>query len=95
MRQMDVWLRWSASVSPASASWSAASATDGKESSVGNRGNVCFLLTTTYHGCSSLYVFGFGLVGMWESPGDCFKTFGMRLLNCCRHPSSQPIRIGP
>ena len=51
MRQMDVWLRWSASVSPASASWSAASATDGKESSVGNRGNVCFLLTSTYHGC--------------------------------------------
>jgi hypothetical protein len=55
MRQMDVWLRWSASVSPASASWSAASATDGKESSVGNRGNVCFLLTTTYHGCPTCF----------------------------------------
>ena len=63
MRQMDVWLRWSASVSPASASWSAASATDGKESSVGNRGNVCFLLTSTYHGCPTQYLFGAPGVG--------------------------------
>lgn len=31
MRQMDVWLRWFASVSPANASWSEASATDGRE----------------------------------------------------------------
>jgi len=51
MPQMNVWLRWSASVGPRMRAGQKRRRRTGEESSVGNRGNVCFLLTNTYHEC--------------------------------------------